>query len=856
MVLAPGTKLGPYEIVTPLGAGGMGEVYRARDTRLERIVAIKVLPASLAADVDRLRRFEQEARTVAALDHPNIVALYDVGTHDGAPYLVSEFLEGETLRQRLDQAALPQRKAVGYALEIARGLAAAHDKGVVHRDLKPENVFLTRDGRVKILDFGLAKLAHKGAVTSAANAATVSLTEPGTVMGTVGYMSPEQVRGAALDHCSDIFSFGAILYEMLSGKPAFRGDSSVETMNAILKEEPADLTASGLQVSPGLQRIVQRCMEKQPEERFQSARDLAYAIDALTGSTGPATHAAMPEPGRGHRRWITASIITFVSLAALAFIAGRYTNRRPVITQTAAQLTFRTGSLRRARFAPDGRTIVYGATWNQSPAKLYFVRTDSPESQPLDSPSADLLSVSHNGDLAVGLGPGVVVDLPGKLARMPITGGSPRELLANVIDADWSPDGTQLAVIIQILGNCQLEYPIGKALYRTGGWLSGIRFSPQGDAIAFLDHPLAGDDRGFVAMVDLKGRKTTLTPEFSSVEGVAWSPSGDEVWFGGAITEPVNNVYAVNRYGKLRVVMPSLIRLVIHDIAPDGRVLLSRHSWRFDVYGGELNGRSRLLSQTDFMFAGPISRDGSLVLMTDSASGAAANYQIYLAKMDGSPPILLGKGSAQDISPDNNWVVSASEHFANKVSLLPTGAGQERTLDTGSVFVNAARWFPDGKRLLLRGYEQGHGQRFYVQDVSSGVPRAVTPEEGGATVGSFLGGFVLSADGHFLASVDLEGKWWLFPVGGGEPIAIPGIQSHEGILRVTEDYAYVVSPESMPRVFEINLKTGKRTLFATISPDVSVAGRLFSLVLGQDNKHFAYTTIRDESALFVVDGLL
>ena len=285
MSLTSGTKLGPYEIQSPLGAGGMGEVYRARDTRLERTVAIKILPESLSSDRERLERFQEEARILSTLNHPNLMAIYDVGSQDGLHFLVSEFFEGHTLRERLAAGPLPQRKAIEYGLQIAKGLAAAHEKGIVHRDLKPENIFVLRDERVKILDFGLAKqtataAAADGTMTSA------DRTLPGTVLGTAGYMSPEQVRGEAADYRSDIFSFGTILYEMLAGQRAFQGDSSVEVMNSILKQEPPELAESGLNVSLGLQRIVQRCLEKRPDARFQSASDLAFALDSLS-STGP-----------------------------------------------------------------------------------------------------------------------------------------------------------------------------------------------------------------------------------------------------------------------------------------------------------------------------------------------------------------------------------------------------------------------------------------------------------------------------------------------------------------------------------------------------------------------------------------
>ena len=307
MALAPGTILGQYEIRSPLGAGGMGEVYRAHDTRLDREVAIKVLPESLTADPDRLRRFEQEARAVAALNHPNILAVYQMATHDGVSYMVTELLEGETLRERLRRGQIPLRKAIDYAGQIAHGPAAAHDKGIVHRDLKPENLFITKDGRVKILDFGLAKLTQPK--DSSEVEATVELgTEPGMVMGTVGYMSPEQVRGKSADHRSDIFAFGMILYEMVTGKQTFRKPTSAETMTAILNEDPPSISQVTATAPPGLQRVVHRFLEKSPEQRFQSASDMAFALEALS-DTGTSTPRGPPidkradeSPGNCDRR--------------------------------------------------------------------------------------------------------------------------------------------------------------------------------------------------------------------------------------------------------------------------------------------------------------------------------------------------------------------------------------------------------------------------------------------------------------------------------------------------------------------------------------------------------------------------
>src|SRR5271170_6181700 len=320
MTLASGTKLGPYEILSPLGAGGMGEVYRARDARLNRDVAIKILPASFSAAADRLQRFALECRAAAALNHPNILSIFDIGEDRGAPYVVSELLEGETLRDRLRNGPLTSRKAIDYAQQIASGLAAAHEKGIVHRDLKPENLFITNDGRAKILDFGLAKVTRPEADASGDAPTIQAATEAGTVMGTAGYMAPEQVRGKPADPRSDIFAFGAILYEMLSGKRAFHGESSVETMSAILKEEPPDLSETNRNVSPALERIVRHCLEKNPAERFQSARDAAFNLEALTEISSASRTGGMraiPEEKKSSR-WLLPLVAALLLLASWA----------------------------------------------------------------------------------------------------------------------------------------------------------------------------------------------------------------------------------------------------------------------------------------------------------------------------------------------------------------------------------------------------------------------------------------------------------------------------------------------------------------------------------------------------------
>jgi len=456
VTLATGTKLGPYEILGAIGAGGMGEVYRAKDARLGRTVAIKVLPSSFAADRERLQRFAQEARSAAALNHPNILSIFDIGDGEsGSPYVVSELLEGETLRDRLRNGPLPTRKAIEYALQTARGLAVAHEKGIVHRDLKPENLFITEDNRVKILDFGLAKLTAPESNGHGADAPTVqAVTEPGLIMGTDGYMAPEQVRGKPADQRSDIFAFGAILYEMVSGKRAFHGETAADTMSAILKEDVPELAETARNVPPGLDRIVRHCLEKSPTQRFQSTGDLAFDLESLTevssaGSRSGVQAAAKQAVAASSRRrvlQIAGAVVGVLVIGALGWWLGSRGGRTTIPEYQ--QVTFRTGYIDNARFTPDG-SIVYQAAWDGGERQLYMARTQENGARELGLKDADLLAISKIGELAVRLNSinltGYAVT--GTLARVPMSGGSPRGVLDNLQDADWAPDGEQMAVV-------------------------------------------------------------------------------------------------------------------------------------------------------------------------------------------------------------------------------------------------------------------------------------------------------------------------------------------------------------------------------------------------------------------------
>ena len=446
----------------------MGEVYRASDDRLSRDVALKVLKPCYANDQDRLRRFELEARSAAALSHPNIVAVYDIGMSDGAPYIVSELLQGVTLRQRLREGPLSPRQTADYGMQIAQGLVAAHDKHIVHRDLKPENIFVTRDGRVKILDFGIAKLTSAEAGEEQSIETMVTQTKSGSVVGTVRYMSPEQVRGKPVDHRSDIFSFGAILYEMLTDKPAFSGDTEADTMMAVLIEDPPEMGLVRQSTPPAFEQIVRHCVEKEPENRFQSARDLAFALSTVSDVPPRQAGALGAEPA-------AQEVAALAGSRGLASSGRRFVgiNLAPAANPSYRRITFERGTVYSARFSPDGQSILYGASWNGRPLQLYSTVGDSPLARPLGFTSSHLLAISRSQELALVLGgtPDRRSFTGGVLARAPLAGGTPRELVEDVRDADWSPRG-ELAVAHESSGRSQLEFPIGKVLYQTSGWMT------------------------------------------------------------------------------------------------------------------------------------------------------------------------------------------------------------------------------------------------------------------------------------------------------------------------------------------------------------------------------------------------
>ena len=856
-MLNVGAKLGPYEIVGTLGAGGMGEVYRARDARLSRDVAIKVLPAAFSRDPERLRRFEQEARATAALNHPNILAIFDIGNHEESLYVVTELLEGETLRQRIQAGPVPPRKATDYALQIARGLAAAHDQGITHRDLKPENVFLTKDGRIKILDFGLAKVAEAGKGSPGADTPTLALqTEPGLVLGTIGYMSPEQVRGKPADARSDIFSLGAILYEMVSGKRAFQGDTAADTMSAILKAEPPPLTETQQNVPPGLARIVEHCLEKDAANRFQSARDVAFALEAFSGSSS--TQAAVPQ-GAESPKGRTLSALSAVSAALLvavvAFAAARMTV--PGAPQPAFhQLTFPRGYIQAARFAPDGETIIYSAAWTGKPIELFSTRPEGGESRALGLPDTDLLAVSSTGELAVRLTPrftGAYTTV-GTLARTMLAGGTPRPLENDIEFADWTPDGKDLAIVRRVGGRTRLEFPVGHALYETAGWIGNPRFSPRGDLIAFIDHLSLIGDPGFVVVTDLSGQKKTLTRQFDSIQGLAWSSSGNEVWF-TASPGSARALRAVSLNGKERLIVGVPGILSLFDVSRSGRVLLANDDWRVGIIAlAPGSTQEQDLSWMDFSAIRDMSSDGKLLLFDESGEAGGPGGAVYLRKMDGSPPVRLSGGNSNSLSDDGKWVLGSIARDFNTLQLLPTGTGQPRTAKLGLIRYHWGNWLPGGHQILFVGSEPDHGGRVYRMDVPQGQPHPVTSE--GVEVVSYT--HFVSPDGQFFLGLDEERQSRIYSVQSGEGKPVPGMEPGEVAFGWTGDgrRVYVYRPAVPALVYRVELSTGQRELWKELNPpDPAGINFIRTPHVSADGKSYAYNYNRVLSELFLVDGL-
>jgi len=858
MPLASGTQLGPYTIQSPLGAGGMGEVYRARDTRLGRDVALKILPESFDHDANRLRRFEQETQAVAALNHPNILAIYDVGEHNSTPFLVSELLEGESLRAVLNRGPLPQRKVVEYAVQVSNGLAAAHDKGIVHRDLKPENLFVCRDGRVKILDFGLAKVAATAAVEPDGATMTSSQTAAGVVMGTASYMAPEQVRGEPVDPRTDMFAFGAALFEMLSGKRAFQRDTAAETMTSILRDDLPEITDLQPSIPPALDRIVRRCLEKSPDHRFQSAKDLAFALESLSQFSSSSNFAAQTAVQNSRSgaplKWALAAggIVVALAMLGLGWWIGRAAGMAP--PPEYRQITFRTGQVGNARFTPDG-SVVYDASWEGGPDQLYIARSGDNGSSELGLKNADLLSISKNGELAVllnGLFSTGYIRV-GTLARVPLSGGTPREVLDNIGDAEWAADGESMAIVRYIpeTSHWRLEYPVGKVLLDTINWISHPRISPDGKWVAFADHENpTGDDQGSVAVIDPQGHEKKLSSGWSSLEGIEWSPSGHEVWFSASDSGAANNLHGVTLAGKIRTIANVPGGMWLEDLR-NGLALMVIHQERVNIRGMSPGGKEEHdLGWLGWSGLRDISRDGKKILFEEEAEGGGPNYTVFLRDTDGSPPVRIGDGVAGAISPDGKWVITKPLK-SGAFSLVPTGAGESRQLTRDNVSYSQVHYLPDGKHLLASGIEPGHGVRDYFIDVGTGESKPVTPEG--------VSGVVLSDDGRQVVVNGPDGKTGIWTLGGSTMRPIPNFDSTNVVSGWTPDgkSLYVTSRQVQhtAKVYRMDVTTGKMEFWKEFGTGLPAnATRVGAPRFSAESTAYAYSYDQILCETYVVKG--
>ena len=855
MTLSPGAKLGPYEIVSSLGAGGMGEVFRAKDARLGREVAIKVLPRELAADPDRLARFEREAKAVAALSHPNILAIHDFGTEGDTTYAVLELIEGETLRVKLKAAALPLRKAMDYGAQLASGLAAAHDKEIVHRDLKPENIMVTPDGRIKILDFGLARTDGSGDVSEGAT--KTHGTEAGLVMGTLGYMSPEQAKGRRADRRSDVFALGCVLYEMVTGKRAFPGESQAESFSAILRDDPPAMHLSGRQVPPALESVVSRCLEKDPDQRFQSARDLAFTLQTVS-LEGSAISGFVAPSGR-RRRLPVRALLGAAALLGVAIAAGMFAGQRRVPTPMVRQITFDRGTVRAARFTPDLNSIVYSAAWEGRPIRTFMTRTESEnrESTDLGLPDAGLLSLSDKGQLALSIDQKYEAWLAnGKLAEVELLAKNPRPLLDSVREADWIPGSTELAVVRRVEGRDRVEFPLGKVIYESTGYVSHARVSPSGERVAFLDHGRYGDNRGRVTVATKGGKVTPIGDEWISSEGLDWSADGKEIWFTAVLPGEPSSLRAFPADGgPARLIWQTPQHLVLMDVARDGRVLLASGSISsFIASKAPSEARERDLAWLGWSDLSDISGDGRTLLVTGFE--LSDEYTSFSRGTDGTPALKLGGGLSLAFSADGKHALSMSAKEPTRLSLLSVGAGEPRAI-TGPPGIENALFTPDGASVLLQVREADKRSVHRIDTRSAQSQRLF--EVDGPVITSRRGApWAISPDGSRLAIQDLDGSVREWPVGGGAPTPLLQIAAHEKLLRWDTSGSLLVGAldRRTGYVDRIKVSGGARTRLHQIEM-LDEAGVLFDpfLTVSRDGRAYAYSSSRFLNSLYLVSGL-
>jgi Tol biopolymer transport system component len=675
-------------------------------------------------------------------------------------------------------------------------------------------------------------------------------------MGTAGYMSPEQVRGLLVDCRTDIFSFGAVLYEMLTGRRAFKRDTAAETMTAILHDDPPETLASGRHIPPALDRTVRHCLEKSPDQRFQSARDLAFDLESAANLTPSAGLPAAKS--RAHSQWWYYAVAAAALLLIAAIAAWKFSSSaHPVAGSQFHQLTFRRGYLTDARYMPDGQNILYTAAWEGAAPEIYTVAANETSGHPLGIPNSRLLAISKQGEIAVALAPKAIPYsflAPGTLARASNGSGAPKPEIENIEAADYTPDGSTLAIVRYLPGKplCHLEYPIGKVLYSDQA-ITNLRFSPNGRYLAFITHSDQSDDRGAAVILRASGEKVAAGPLYSSAQGLAWTPSGNEVWF----TSPLESgkIQALSLSGKTREVLSVPGRLFLRDISPNGQLLAEQGIIRHGIIAS--NGATqRDLSWLDFGELRAISNDGHMILFEEEGA-ESKNYTIYVRNTDGSPATPIGDGYGLDLSPDKNWALSQKlTEPNNQIWLLPVGPGEPRRLSPSSLApaIIAGGFTPDGKSVVYIAQQAGRPPRAWLQDINGGSPRPITPEN---TVG-----WLVSPDGKSLLAGTIQNgvPTLLVPIDGGPSVPIAGLKPNDNPLGWSSDNRlYVVSSSAKPgsmaiQVEKLDPRTGARTAWRDI-PVPPIGGlETENLILTPDGKNYAYHYHLSLSDLYTISG--
>jgi Serine/threonine protein kinase len=855
---------GDYRLQKILGRGGVGAVFIAEDKRLGRQVALKVLPSILDANDERVLRFQQEARTASSISHQNIAHIYEFGEHHGHYFLAMEYIEGKTLRQYLKEDRPDIDACIKIISQIAKALTAAHRAGIIHRDIKPENIMIDTENTVKVLDFGLAKpigtMYNSGDKPSALLSDSL-ITTPGLIIGTAAYMSPEQAQGQPLDERTDLWSLGVLFYEMLSGKHPFHRESNIETLHAILKEEPQDLENFQKNFPPLLTRIVLRCLVKNRYERFQTANDFLFALESYQNAHRTSeTEKSLERQSSTTRfwRWLAVVLAAGAVAAVVLVLSGMKIpqifgstpaeNNQPVYKE----LTFQKGTIWAARFTPDGKSAVYSATLNGNAIDLFQVNPLNPEPRPMHMPETHLLSVSATGEMAL-LQPRQYLYQylhRGTLVVIPVGGGTARTVAEDVLEADWSPDGEKLAVVRLIDNHVRLEYPLGKVLYETSGYINCPRVSPDGNHVAFLDHKNRWDNRGYVTIIDLKGQAKVLSGEWSGAEGLAWSSGGEEIWFTATRSGEPYALYAVTLDGKERTVLRMPVDLVLHDIHKDGRALLSRTQQSTDIYGifgGET--RQKNLSWLNLVGIGDLSNDGREFLFTNFSEGL--NYATYVRPTDGAAATRLGEGRAMSFSPDGKYVLTKLS-VPEQLLVLPVKEGEvKRMPHNGIERFESADWFADGENIIFAANEPGRARRSYKQNLKTGVIEPLTPEG--------IWGTLLAPDQKKLVATDERGQRLIYRLDSGEHKTIENLEPDEHIIGWHADgnSLFVFDADEIPIVVKrLDLTGAAKTTIRKIEPadEAGLIGAPY-VFLTADGKNCLYGLRRYIDNLYLVEKL-